>query len=111
MMVRSPRSTGDIRQALRLVALVSAAGLLFGCAERISFGNSGNTSTATEPLPAAPTGPVSSNPLAAPGAPGAGGTRTAPPVNMAGRWTLSASGSGGCAMNFGANAGAAEGTI
>jgi protease inhibitor Inh len=111
MMVRSPRSTGNIRQALRLVAVGSVAGLLLGCAERISFGNSGSPSTATEPLPAAPTGPVSSNPLAAPGAPGTGGARTPPPVNMAGRWTLSAPGGGGCAMNFGATPGSAEGTI
>ncbi len=114
MMVRSPRSTGDIRQALRLAAIISVAGLLLGCAERISLGNSGSPSTATEPLPAAPTGPVSSNPLASPGAPGnAGGPRTPPPVNMAGRWTLSApgGGGGGCAMTFGATPGAAEGTI
>jgi Protease inhibitor Inh len=112
MMVRSPRSIADGRQALRLVGIVSLAGLLLGCAERISFGGSGIGSEATEPLPAAPTGPVSSNPLAAPGAPGtATGSRTPPPVNMAGRWTLTAPGTGGCAMNFGATPGSPEGTI
>ena len=37
--------------------------------------------------------------------------RSIGPVNMAGRWTLSALGGGGCAMNFGAPPGAAEGTI
>ena len=75
---------------------------LAGCAERLSFGGTGGT----EPLAAAPTGPVTSAPL-----PTQGGPRTPPPVNMAGRWTLTSGGSGGCAMNFGGAAGAAEGTI
>lgn len=79
-------------------------GMLLGCAERINFGG-GNTS-ATEPLPAAPTGPVTSSPLAT-----GPGVRTPPPVNMAGRWTLSAPGSASCAMNFGAAPGAADGTV
>jgi hypothetical protein len=44
---------------------------------------------------AAPSGPV-----AAP-----------PPVNLAGKWTLSATGAGSCAMTFGAQPEAVEGTI
>jgi hypothetical protein len=35
----------------------------------------------------------------------------APPVNLAGRWTLSATGSGSCAMTFGAQPAATEGTV
>jgi Protease inhibitor Inh len=35
----------------------------------------------------------------------------APPVNLAGRWTLSAVGSGSCAMTLGAQTGATEGSI
>lgn len=35
----------------------------------------------------------------------------APPVNLAGRWTLSSSGSASCAMTFGAVQDATEGTI
>lgn len=34
-----------------------------------------------------------------------------PPVALAGRWQLSSPGAGQCAMTFGAQAGAAEGTI
>jgi hypothetical protein len=42
----------------------------------------------------------------------AGPAPTVPPVNMAGRWTLSATGAGSCAMTFGASqAGVTEGTI
>jgi hypothetical protein len=41
----------------------------------------------------------------------AGGAPTAPPVSLAGRWTLSATGASSCAMTFGANANASEGTI
>jgi hypothetical protein len=43
--------------------------------------------------------------------PAAGPAATPPPVNLAGRWTLSASGSTSCAMTFGANPDATEGTI
>jgi Protease inhibitor Inh len=92
-------------RAMRPLAILSMIALLAGCAERISFGGS-SSSVGTEALPAAPTGPVTSQPLAA-----GGGLRTPPPVNMAGRWTLTSAGGGGCAMNFGANPGAAEGTI
>ena len=93
--------------------MVLACGLAACAADRVSFSglgggssNSGNTSTGTEPLAAAPTTPVTGAPLAI-----QNGPRTPPPVNMAGRWTLTSPGSGGCAMNFGATAGAAEGTI
>jgi hypothetical protein len=85
--------------------MVSAAGLLMGCAERISFGGAGS-SGAAQPLAAAPTGPVSGGPLARPDA-----ARRPPPVSMAGRWTLTSPGAGTCAMNFGGAPGAAEGTI
>src|SRR5215813_12207710 len=112
MMVRGSLSTGEVRTALRLLAIVSLVGSLPACAECISFAGLGSSSnspiTQTEPLPAAPAGPVTISPLASPGT---GGPRTPPPVNMAGRWTLAAPGTGGCAMNFGATPGAAEGTI
>ena len=41
----------------------------------------------------------------------AGAAPTAPPTSLAGRWTLSAAGNSSCAMTFGANANASEGTI
>jgi len=44
--------------------------------------------------------------------PGATPTPTAPPIAMAGRWTLASPGKGQCSMTFGAaNPTAAEGTI
>jgi hypothetical protein len=45
------------------------------------------------------------------GAPAGGAAAVAPPVSLAGRWTLSSTGTGSCAMTFGANANATEGTI
>lgn len=36
---------------------------------------------------------------------------TAPPFNLAGRWTLSSAGTGSCAMTFGVGQDATEGTI
>ena len=39
------------------------------------------------------------------------GAVTAPPVNLAGRWTLSSAGAGSCAMTFGAEPKAISGTI
>jgi len=93
-------------RVIRPLAALSMIALATGCTERISFGGSSN-SVGTEALPAAPTGPVTTGPLAAT----PGGSRTPPPVNMAGRWTLTSPGGGGCAMNFGAVPGAAEGTI
>lgn len=41
----------------------------------------------------------------------AGPQAVPPPVNLAGRWTLSSAGSGSCGMTFGANPDATEGTI
>jgi hypothetical protein len=98
-------------QYVGLMGVVLVCGLAGCAAERISLGggSGGNAATAGtggEPLAAAPTTAVTSAPLAI-----QGGSRTPPPVNMAGRWTLTSPGGGGCAMNFGASAGAAEGTI
>src|SRR6202034_1689053 len=44
-------------------------------------------------------------------APAAGSTAAAPPVSLAGRWTLSSTGTGSCAMTFGAGQDLTEGTI
>jgi Protease inhibitor Inh len=41
----------------------------------------------------------------------ASGSPVAPPLNLAGRWTLSSTGTGSCAMTFGATPNATEGTI
>ncbi len=38
-------------------------------------------------------------------------TGVAPPTNLAGKWTLSSAGAGSCAMTFGAQPEATEGTI
>jgi hypothetical protein len=40
-----------------------------------------------------------------------GSAAIAPPVNLAGRWTLSSAGAGSCAMTFGAQPDAIEGSI
>jgi hypothetical protein len=40
-----------------------------------------------------------------------GSVAAPPPVNLAGKWTLSATGAGSCAMTFGAQPEAADGTI
>jgi Protease inhibitor Inh len=45
------------------------------------------------------------------GAAPAGSAPAAPPTSLDGRWTLSATGASSCAMTFGANANASEGTI
>jgi Protease inhibitor Inh len=45
------------------------------------------------------------------GAAAGGSPGVAPPLNLAGRWTLSSTGTGSCAMTFGATANATEGTI
>jgi protease inhibitor Inh len=107
VVLRATRAIDRAWRIIRAAATVSMIATLVGCAERISFGGSGSTGAAIEPLPAAPTGPAAGAPLVASG----GGTRTAPPINMAGRWTLTSPGGGGCAMNFGATPGAAEGTV
>jgi Protease inhibitor Inh len=41
----------------------------------------------------------------------ASGSPAAPPLNLAGRWTLSSTGTGSCAMTFGVTPNATEGTI
>jgi Protease inhibitor Inh len=43
--------------------------------------------------------------------PASGPAAAAPPVNLAGRWTLSSTGTGSCGMTFGGNTDATEGTI
>ena len=53
----------------------------------------------------------SSNSPPAGGAPANSAAAVAPPVSLAGRWTLSATGTSSCAMTFGANANATEGAI
>jgi hypothetical protein len=45
------------------------------------------------------------------GTPASGSPAVAPPLNLAGRWTLSSTGASSCAMTFGANPNATEGTI
>ena len=76
-----------------LLILTSTA-LLAACSgsDRFSWDSS---SSSSPPISAAP----------------AGGAPAAPPVSLAGRWTLSATGASSCAMTFGANANATEGTI
>ena len=44
-------------------------------------------------------------------APASGPSAVPPPATLAGRWTLSAAGTGSCAMTFGGNPDATEGTI
>jgi Protease inhibitor Inh len=44
-------------------------------------------------------------------APASGSPAVTPPLNLAGRWTLSSTGTNSCAMTFGANPNATEGTI
>jgi hypothetical protein len=52
---------------------------------------------------------VPANPAA--GATPPGGAPVTPPISLAGRWTLSSSGTGSCAMTFGAVQDATEGSI
>jgi protease inhibitor Inh len=54
---------------------------------------------------------VGGGPSGTPDATPAGPAAKPPPINLAGRWTLSALGSTSCAMTFGANPDATEGTI
>jgi Protease inhibitor Inh len=83
--------------AFRIVALpaIVCALLLAACSggDRMTLGGGSDTPPAANPAPAGP--------VAKP-----------PPVNMAGRWTLSANGSTSCGMTFGATSpDATEGTI
>ena len=55
-------------------------------------------------------GSSSSSPPAG-GTPASSSAAVAPPVNLAGRWTLSSTGTSACAMTFGANPNATEGSI
>jgi hypothetical protein len=76
------------------IALLVCTGLLVACSgsERLGMSSGG--------------------PSSSPGAaPAAAPSAVPPPVNLAGRWTLSSAGSGSCARTFGANPDAAEGTI
>jgi hypothetical protein len=72
------------------IPLLVCTGLLAACSgsERL-----GMSSSAPSPAPAAA-------PSAVP-----------PPVSLAGRWTLSSTGTGACGMTFGGNPDATEGTI
>jgi hypothetical protein len=74
-----------------LLILASTA-LLAACSTGDRF-SSDSSSSGSPPSVVAPAGPA------------------APPVSLAGRWTLSATGASSCAMTFGANANATEGTI
>src|SRR5579862_2842172 len=81
--------------ALRITALpaIACTTLLVACSgsDRPMFGSSDNPPAAS----------AAAGPAAKP-----------PPVNLAGRWTLSATGSSSCAMTFGASSpDASEGTI
>jgi protease inhibitor Inh len=73
---------------------IICAGLLAACSGSERFG----VSSGVPDNP--PAGPAAAAPQATP-----------PPVNLAGRWTLSSVGSGSCAMTFGASPNATEGTI
>jgi len=82
--------------ACRLITLPVIACILLlaacGGSDRMTLGGSDNPPPSTSPA----AGPVAK----------------APPVSLAGRWTLSATGSTSCAMTFGAsNPDATEGTI
>jgi Protease inhibitor Inh len=72
------------------VPIIVCASLLAACSDSERLAVGGNTPAST----------AVATPQAMP-----------PPENLAGRWTLSATGSGSCAMTFGANTDATEGTI
>jgi len=76
------------------VPIIICAGLLAACSDSERLAVNGGTPNSP------PAGPAVAAPQAVP-----------PTVSLAGRWTLSSAGSGSCAMTFGANAGATEGTI
>jgi protease inhibitor Inh len=86
--------------AFRIAALpiLVCASLLAACggSDRWNFGGAGPASTPDAPAPP-PTAASQAKP---------------PPVNLAGRWTLSATSGGSCAVTFGANSpDATEGSI
>jgi len=76
-----------------ILPVIACAALLADCGgDRVTLGSG-------------PESPPTTNPAAAPAA-------KPPPVNLAGRWTLSATGSTSCAMTLGANnPDATEGTV
>ncbi len=76
------------------IPILLCAALLAACSGSDRFSLNGN----------------SNNPPAG-GTPASSAAAVAPPVSLAGRWTLSSTGTSSCAMTFGANANAAEGTI
>jgi hypothetical protein len=77
------------------VPIVACVALLAACSGGDRFALNGGS-------PSGPPGGV---------APAGGPAAAAPPVNLAGRWTLSSTGTGSCAMTFGGNPDATEGTI
>jgi hypothetical protein len=88
---------------LRVMILLAALPAPAACSlERFGSGES-------EPSLAQPAGPMAGAPPAAGAAPTS--RPTPPPVNMDGRWRLAAQGGSTCSLNFGASAGAGEGTI
>ena len=93
MRVNTPAMT-TIRTTTRRLAGAALPSVLLVLAA-CSGGPSGPGGSDARPAAAAPSGPVTS----------------APPVPMGGRWTLASASGGACSMNFGAAAGAGEGTI
>jgi Protease inhibitor Inh len=73
------------------VPIIICAGLLAACSDSERLGGTPAGQTA---------GPSAAAPQATP-----------PPISLAGRWMLSSAGSGSCAITFGANPDATEGTI
>jgi hypothetical protein len=87
----------SLAMAFRLNALlaIACASALAACSggDRMTLGGGSDSPPATNPAPAGP-------------------AAKAPPANMAGRWTFSATGLSSCAMTFGAsNPDATEGAI
>jgi hypothetical protein len=88
-------STGAVKAAAALLVLAA----LTGCAstDRLGGGQPEASSTpAPPPLPPAPPTPPPPQP---------------PPVDLAGKWKLTAAGGGACFMTLGDTAGASEGTV
>ena len=76
------------------IPLLVCTGLLAACSgsDRLAMSNGGQSGAPSVP-------PVATS------------SAVPPPVSLAGRWTLSSTGSGTCGMTFGANPDATEGTI
>jgi Protease inhibitor Inh len=82
-------------RSAKTVALMAIIAALAGCADINPF-------SGAQPEPQA---------SAAPTAPPSPPTPQPPPLDLAGRWRLTAAGAGACFMNFGNAAGAVQGTI